>query len=108
MRFHAGQVWSFLSSKRARECESGARRARCYRLHRVLCETSAQGRNRTTDTRIFRPEARVAIAANFVQKVDLWWRDCSAFVKPDAVWFAAVALAHVRADYIEDLIQTRS
>jgi len=50
----------------------------------------------------------VAIAANFVQKVDLWWRDCSAFVKPDAVWFAAVALAHVRADYIEDLIQTRS
>ncbi len=90
------------------KCESGARRARCYRLHRVLCETSAQGRNRTTDTRIFRPEARVAIAANFVQKVDLWWRDCSAFVKPDAVWFAAVALAHVRADYIEDLIQTRS
>src|SRR5712692_3950990 len=90
------------------KCKSGARRARCYRLHRVFCEIIVFEHTGTTETRIFRPEARVAIAANFVQKVDLWWRDCSAFVKPDAVWFAAVALAHVRADYIEDLIQTRS
>jgi hypothetical protein len=61
-------------------------------------------RNRTTDTRIFSPEAGVAIAADFIQKVGFGRGDCSAVVTQQGFAFTATSPAGIAEDNAEDLM----